>query len=137
MKINFLDETLAELKDRGLTEADIACVAFKDTYLTKDLKREPIDVKISWDKFKDYAASVEYDNDEEPVEIRQDLRIIFKDGSWFERASLDGSEWWEYTKAINWRLLKEKDDINLLNKDLIANEVIEPEIEENDENLDK
>ena len=32
-------------------------------------------------------------------EAATDLKIVFKDNTWLERAEYDGSEWWEYMKC--------------------------------------
>lgn len=42
------------------------------------------------------ADRVEYDTDFGWVEISPELVVVMRDGSWFERAEYDGSEWWEH-----------------------------------------
>lgn len=48
------------------------------------------------DEFKAVAATITYDAGYGIQEINKELVIVFKDGSWLERAEYDGSEWWEY-----------------------------------------
>ena len=42
------------------------------------------------------AKATEYDNGYGAQEIPFDLVIMLKNGTWFERAEYDGSEWWTY-----------------------------------------
>lgn len=35
------------------------------------------------------------------AEVNQNLRVVFKDGSWLERQEYDGAEWWEYIGVRN------------------------------------
>lgn len=41
-------------------------------------------------------ADTEYDNDSEDVEVAQDLKIVFKDGSVLYRNEHNGVEYWDY-----------------------------------------
>lgn len=42
------------------------------------------------------ADRIEYSADFGWAEVSQDLVVIMRDSSWFERAEYDGSEWWEH-----------------------------------------
>lgn len=86
MRKNLLMETLAILADEGYRLGDIewvGCLAFE----------------IPLDRFVELADQ-EYDDGYGSVEVCPDLTICMKDGSWFERSSYDGAEWWDYQSCL-------------------------------------
>lgn len=82
--MNLKEETLRTLKDNGYSEEDIDWVGLE----TKEMW-EPHD-------FLRVADRIGYDSDFDWVEVEPDLKVVMRDGSWFERAEYDGSEWWEH-----------------------------------------
>ena len=87
--INLLEETEEIMKDYGQSPETVSWV----TSLSKG--EECI---ATWDEFK-ILADFTYDAGFGGAEINEDLKVIFKDGSWLERHEYDGSEWWEYKKT--------------------------------------
>lgn len=81
--MNFGNETWAKLQQHGYIRDDIDWIGCKDFYISE-----------SW--FWTLADNTEYDPGYGRPEIPQDLIIVMKDGSWFERREYDGSEWWAY-----------------------------------------
>lgn len=86
MITNLLEETLNVMKSCHKDWVDIDFIAFKDN------------MTISVADFKKHA-NAEYDSGFGGAEVSENLVIVFKDGSWLERAEYDGSEWWEYKKT--------------------------------------
>ena len=82
--MNLLKETQEAIAMLGKMPEDVCCVATQ-----KD------DKFCTWKEFLE-LANVNYDNGYGGAEIREDLIILFHDGSWLERAEYDGSEWWEH-----------------------------------------
>jgi len=83
---NLLEETLETLREIGKSVEDIDWIGTKDGKYV-----------CTWEEFKE-MADVEYDAGYGSVEVLPDSVVVFKDGSWLERAEYDGSEWWEYKK---------------------------------------
>lgn len=85
--MNLKEETLWALKDNGYSETNIDWVG--------------LDTKEMWEPhdFLRVADYIEYDSDFGRVEVEPELKIVMRDGSWFERAEYDGSEWWEHRHA--------------------------------------
>lgn len=82
MRINLLDEILRKLKANGRTEDEIIFVTDGEhSYL--------------WLDFKDQIKDITYDNGYGSEEININLKIVGYRW-WLERATYDGSEWWEY-----------------------------------------
>ena len=83
---NLKEETLNKIKDIGKTIEDIEYGTIVD-----DTKIYTIDSVSDLDKldFRYYAG---YGTQEVSG------NIVFKDGTWLDRAEYDGSEWWEYYK---------------------------------------
>lgn len=86
MLTNLLEETLNVMKSCHKDWGDIDFIALKDN------------MTISVADFKKHA-NAEYDSGFGGAEVSENLVIVFKDGSWLERAEYDGSEWWEYKKT--------------------------------------
>ncbi len=80
---HFLQETLEELKDNGLTENDIVWIGNHKT-------------KCDWHTFIQ-LADFYYDDGFGIEEIQLDLKIVGKDW-WLERDEYDGSERWVFKK---------------------------------------
>ena len=51
---------------------------------------------VSLENFLDVAKKTEYDNGFGAAQIAEDIKILMKDGSWFERREYDGAEWFEH-----------------------------------------
>jgi len=51
---------------------------------------------LTWKQFEE-MANFEYDAGFGGAEIRDDILVVFSDGSYLERAEYDGSEWWRIT----------------------------------------
>lgn len=51
--------------------------------------------------FLEHAKKINYDAGYGFTEINQNLRIVFKDGSFLMRMEYDGSEWFAYIKVPN------------------------------------
>lgn len=92
MKINFGTETRDKLDSIGKTRTDITWIG--NSEFTIDIEN-----------FFYAADKYVYDDGYGRPEVPADIKIVFTDGSWLERAEYDGSEWWEY-KVINKRPLK-------------------------------
>lgn len=79
-------ELIQETKDfiaaLGYTKDDIQWIGGQDFVV-------PLD--CFWN-----AAPQFYDAGYGWAEVAEDFKIVFKDGSWMERAEYDGSEWWNY-----------------------------------------
>ena len=84
--MNLLKETKEALRNKGYSWPDDI------------LSIQGSDRAISVDLFKK-LANVSYDNGYGGQEVASDLVILMKDGTWFERAEYDGSEWWRYQSA--------------------------------------
>lgn len=82
------EETLIALRDNGYEERDIDWVG--------------IETEEAWEPhdFFRMANEIEYDSDFGLVEINPELKVVMRDGSWFERAKYDGSEWWEHKHLL-------------------------------------
>lgn len=83
--INLLEETLEVLQEYGITEETILWCGYKDGRW------------FSLERYKE-LANIEYNNGYGSVAIPSDLVIVGKD-FWLERATYDGSEWWEFKQA--------------------------------------
>lgn len=81
---NLLEETLEDMKERGLTPSDVSWVGSRDGRFG-----------MSWDDFA-AIANVEYDSGFGSPEIAQDLVVVFGQGRWLERQEYDGAEGWAY-----------------------------------------
>lgn len=83
MNINFGEETWRILQTNGYTREDISWIGCKDFQLEE-----------GW--FWTIADNTVYYPSYGRPEIPQDLVIVMKDNSWFEREEYDGSEWWRH-----------------------------------------
>lgn len=84
-KINLLKETEQVLEDHGYTWDDVQAV-----------QRDVCDAySIPLESFKKLADR-EYDHGYGIEEVNTDLVILIKDGTWFARKTLGGSEWWKH-----------------------------------------
>ena len=81
--VNFKEETLEELKERGKT--------WKDVKFIQGNSFTVLNSKEDFLKLMDF----EYDSGYGSPEIATDLIIVGEDW-WLERHEYDGSEWWEY-----------------------------------------
>ena len=84
--INFSIETLEALHEAGYTPADVMFIGSRDGKL-----------RMSWQDFETYG-DFDYDNDYGLCEIAEDVIVYFNEGSWLERASYAGKEWWHLVK---------------------------------------
>lgn len=95
--INAYDELVTELSNINLSISDIDWVS--DSYC-----------RIPEQLFIDEMKATDYDNGYGGVELPCYV-VMLKDGTWFERAEYDGSEWWVHrsvptcpTKVAPWCL---------------------------------
>ena len=82
--MNLLRETRAVLREHGKNNNDVIWVG-----------RRSINAVCSWGEFEKQAENIEYDDSYGIPEVPEDLVVVGVDW-WLERASYDGSEWWEY-----------------------------------------
>lgn len=82
--MNLLWETAGILNELEYSTNDIAFIGSRDGKYS-----------CSWNEFK-ILANKNYDNGFGAPEVATDLIILFKNNSWIERDSYDGSEWWKY-----------------------------------------
>jgi hypothetical protein len=83
---NLWTETRNKLRDNDYGVKDIAAVFGND-------------FQIPIDNFIEVAKRTKYNGGYGAQEVAEDLVILMKDGSWFERNEYDGSEWWEHRKT--------------------------------------
>lgn len=86
MFINYADETINALLQKGYEVSDIDWIGTHD-------------FTIPINEFFSAARNTNYDNGYGGIATPSDIVIVMKDGSWFERAEYDGSEWWIYKHA--------------------------------------
>lgn len=86
-KRNLLEETLSALADHGYTEKDVLTVRHGSETRAR---------VCDWGWFKERAAKCEYDSGYGSQMINPSLKIIMRDGTWYERREYDGSEWWQH-----------------------------------------
>lgn len=79
---NLLEETLQKLKDYDKKEEDVL-------FVTNGKKA------FSWERFKELAKNLIYDDGFGSSEINTELKIVGKDW-WLERYEYDGAEWWDF-----------------------------------------
>lgn len=84
---NLLGETTRQLSAHNYHHSDV--------YFISDGKHYTFD----WHVFANHAKDVYYDSGYGVEEINTQLKLVMRDGSWFSRASYDGSEWWDYHRA--------------------------------------
>lgn len=87
MTINFAAETIEKLKFYNYTIEDISWIGNRA-------------FTISVYEFFDAARKTNYNNSYGTAYMPADLLIVMKDGSYFERAEYDGSEWWRYVPIV-------------------------------------
>lgn len=80
---NLLTETIEELNRYGMSENDVVWVGFRDI------------ATMPWEDFKTIASKFNYNSSYGIEEVRTDL-VIVGENWWLERATYDGSEWWEF-----------------------------------------
>lgn len=88
MEINFAEETVNALNRYHYSINDISWIG-----------NRRYDIPIH--EFFDAARKTNYNNGYGLAAMPLDLLIVLKDGSYFERAEYDGSEWWRYVAAID------------------------------------
>jgi len=94
-KTNLAEDTENQLLICGYTTDDIDWIGC-------------IEFIISSRDFWTIAQDTYYDNGYGFAEIPGDLIIMLKDGTWFERAQYDGSEWWRHVKQPKTPLVRRK-----------------------------
>ena len=83
MIVNFLKETLGEMKENGVSPYDVLYVFNSFGY-------------CSWKEFEK-LANFDYNNSYGLIAI--DLNLIVRGTDWWlERKEYDGSEWWEFRR---------------------------------------
>ena len=111
MIINFYEETIDVLKDKGKTMDDVVWIGGNSFEIPKE-------------NFIELARKQIYDSGYGGQEMPTDIKIVGKD-FWLERAEYDGSEWWEYKefpirpseiKIVtnlmgSWNVLGEREDL--------------------------
>lgn len=85
MMINYYEELKHVLTKHGYALLDIDWIGTRD-------------FTVPVYEFLQTALKTDYNNGYGGVATPMDVVIVMKDGSWFERAEYDGSEWWEYKK---------------------------------------
>ena len=88
--MNLYEETMEVMMRHGKTEHD---VFFCECYQMGRNGNMPIQFPFS--VFKD-SSQFDYDKGYGTEEVNTSLKIVFFDGSWLERASYDGAEWWSF-----------------------------------------
>lgn len=92
--INFKEETICDIDGREIEEYRLRAISFSNKF-ENDLIFEGKGNTIPWDlmESKTHGLVSNYDNG-----YGSDCWggwITFKDGTWIERKTYDGSEWWE------------------------------------------
>lgn len=85
---NLADETRQAIKDAGKTTKEVAWIGNRSCTLA-----------VSWQGFLHRASNMEYDAGYGTAYIPMDLVVVFRDGSWLERAEYDGAEDWVHRTA--------------------------------------
>lgn len=86
--MNFLKETIDDIKDSGHSPDDIIFIG-----------SEKSGHSCTWDDFCKLADN-DYYNGFGGQSVAVDLIIVFSDGSTMWRGEYDGSEWWNYSKPF-------------------------------------
>ncbi len=81
--VNLYTEIVNDLTWEGKTLEDIAYVTVRGEHFRPEA-------------FLEMAKTIRYDRGSVVREITPSLEIVLKDGSWFERNSYDGNEWFDY-----------------------------------------
>lgn len=79
--MNLYDETVHELDRIGLKRDDVEWVACPE-------------FEVPLDEFWELAKLTEYNRSFGVEEVAVDVVVMTKSGTWLERRSYDGSEWW-------------------------------------------
>lgn len=79
---NLFDETVSTLKTYGYERSDVAFISLDG-------------IEIEPGEFWEFAARFWYDNGYGLAEIPPFI-LSMSDGTWYERAEYDGSEWWRH-----------------------------------------
>lgn len=85
MIINYYDELKHVLTKHGYTLLSIDWIGTRD-------------FTVPIYEFLQNALNTDYNNGYGTAATPMDVVIVMKDGSWFERAEYDGSEWWVHKK---------------------------------------
>lgn len=81
--MNLLKETKEALRNKGYKwPDDILSIQGSDRGISVGLFEK--------------LANVNYDNGYGLQEVAEDLVILMKDGTWFDRGEYDGAEWWRH-----------------------------------------
>lgn len=91
--MNLYEEINDNVKALSLTLDDILFVSGIDL--------DNIERSFDPKEFLEHAKKINYNNGYGWVEINQNLRIVFKDGSFLMRTEYDGSEGFDYIKIPN------------------------------------
>ena len=81
--MNLYNEIMEKLTKYDYTVSDILAITCEE-------------FNIGLENFLDVAKKTDYDTGFGSTEIAEDLKILMKDGSWFERREYDGAEWFEH-----------------------------------------
>lgn len=87
MIINLAEETITALHRHSYNMYDIAWIGNRD-------------YTVPINEFFDIAMHTNYNNGYGSSAIAEDLLIVMKDDSYFQRREYDGSEWWEYVPVV-------------------------------------
>ena len=85
---NLYNETIAIMKNKGYTSSDV-------DYCSVIIDGHEKEVQFDFDTFKE-NSNFEYNDNTGDIEINLSLRIVFNDGTWLERDSDEGFEWWRH-----------------------------------------
>ncbi len=101
--INLYTEIVNDLTSEGKTLKDIAYVTVRNEHFRPEA-------------FLEMAKTIDYDSGYGIEEITPSLEIVLKDGSWFERYSYDGREWFDYKvpRKVDVDLIDWTDDKSVL-----------------------
>lgn len=110
---NLYNETVEEMEKHGFTFDDvdwIVCKIVKDEYEDKKIYADDFGYdnynymfdayEIPIDMFIGQAKKTLYYSGFGGQEINASIKIVFKDGSYFERREYDGAEWWEHVSVL-------------------------------------
>ena len=84
---NLLKEIIEDLEDQGYTASDVDWVGTRNGNIA------------TFAEFEKLAKDIDYYSGYGSQEINPELIVVLKNGSWFERAEYDGSEWFEFKEA--------------------------------------
>jgi hypothetical protein len=105
--MNLLEETKNEITRIGKTIEDIDFINITDEVEKFQNYEKAKYFSTDFDGFVKFCARFRnYNNGYGSAEVPMNTVVVFKDGTWLERAEYDGSEWWEY-RQIPRKITKE------------------------------